>query len=157
MKYKVLIPLTLDGKIAKKGEIIELDKKYPVNDLIKRKVIEVVKVSKKKMIIMTNLERMRIELRDNNSKVFSDSELEAWLGDHGLNKDDLYVAENKTYLMLAVRDALRQLLRDWDSAKTTTRGDYQESYSKTSLIREIERITREYEWDIVAGEMSYED
>ncbi|AEX84778.1 hypothetical protein XO10_00640 [Marinitoga sp. 1135] len=106
---------------------------------------------------MTNLERIRIELRDSNGKVFSDSELEAWLSDHGLNKDDLYTAENKISLMLAVRDALRQLLRDWDSAKTTTRGDYQESYSKTSLIREIERITREYEWDLVIGEMSYED
>ncbi|AEX84777.1 hypothetical protein XO10_00635 [Marinitoga sp. 1135] len=47
MKYKVLIPLTLDGKVWKKGEIVELDKNYPVGDLIKRKVIEAVKTSKK--------------------------------------------------------------------------------------------------------------
>ncbi|AJW76914.1 hypothetical protein X275_01335 [Marinitoga sp. 1197] len=106
---------------------------------------------------MTNLERIRIELRDLNGKVFADSELEAWLGDHGLNKDDLYLAENKSYLMLAVRDALRQLLRDWDSAKTTIKGDYQEGYSKSALASEIERITREYEWDLIIGEMGYED
>ena len=106
---------------------------------------------------MTNLERIRIELRDLNGKVFSDIELEAWLNNYGLNKDDLYISENKPKLMLAVRDALRQLLRDWDSAKITTKGDYLERYSKTSLIREIERITREYEWELTIGEMSYED
>lgn len=46
MKYKVLIPLTLDGKVWKKGEIMELDKNHPVSDLIKRKVIKIVKTSK---------------------------------------------------------------------------------------------------------------
>ncbi|AJW76913.1 hypothetical protein X275_01330 [Marinitoga sp. 1197] len=47
MKYKVLVPLTLEGKVFKKGEIVELAKKHTVSDLIKRKVIEVVKISKK--------------------------------------------------------------------------------------------------------------
>lgn len=47
MKFKVLVPLTFNGKVWKKGEIIELDKKSPINELIKRKVIEVIKTSKK--------------------------------------------------------------------------------------------------------------
>lgn len=101
---------------------------------------------------MTNLERIRIELRDNNAKMFSDNELTAWLTDYRLNPNNQYSQRNKKSLMLSVREALRQLYRDLDSSKTVVRSGYLEGYNKQAIGEEIERITRQYDWDIVVGD-----
>jgi len=106
---------------------------------------------------MTNLEKMKIELRDQNGTIFNDTELESFLIDNSLNKNDEYVLENKPKLMLSVRDALRSLLRDWNAAQTKISGDMQESYSKGGIVSEIEKIERTYLNDLIIGAMEYED
>lgn len=104
---------------------------------------------------MTNLEKIRIELRDHSKKIFSDIELESFLTDNSLNKDTEYTNTDKAQLMLSVKDALRSLLRDWDAAQTKISGDMQEGYSKTGIVAEIERIEKTFLNGLVISEMEY--
>jgi hypothetical protein len=104
---------------------------------------------------MTNLQKIRIELRDQQSKIFSDEELESFLTDNGLNKNDVYTMSMKQKIMLSVKDALRSLLRDWDAAQTKISGDLQEGYSKSGVVSEIERIEKENDSNFCVGEIGY--